>query len=68
MKTDTEHGTIRFIGKKFIKPEPTVTLVVKDCLVTSSPEFTLPDWSEREGTFLYLDFDKKWRFLSRICG
>ena len=66
MKTGTEHGTIRLIGKKFIKPEPTVTLVVKDCLVTSSQEFTLPDWSEREGTILYLDFDKKWHREGRL--
>ena len=66
MKTDTQHGTIRFIGKEFIKPEPTVTLVVKDCLVTSSTEFTLPDRSEREGVFLYVDFDKKWHREGRL--
>ena len=49
MRPDTQHGIIRFIGKKFIKPESAVTLVAKDCLVTSSEEFTLPDRSEREG-------------------
>ena len=66
MKTDTEHGTIRFIGKKFIKPEPKVTVAVKDCLVTSSEEFTLPDRSKREGTFLHVDFDKKWHLEGRL--
>ena len=60
MKTNNISGTRRFIGKKFIKTEPKVTVAVKDCLVTSSELFTLPDPSEREGTFLYLDFDKKW--------
>jgi hypothetical protein len=66
MKTDTQHGTIRLIGKKFIKPEPTVTLVVKDCLVTSSEEFTLPDRTKREGIFLHVDFDKKWHREGRL--
>ena len=66
MKPDTQHGTIRLVGKKFIKPEPAVTIVVKDCLVTSSEEFTLPDRSEREGIFLRVDFDKKWHREGRL--
>ena len=66
MKPDTQHGTIRFIGKKFIKPESAVTLVAKACLVTSSEEFTLPDRSEREGIFLHVDFDKKWHREGRL--
>ena len=66
MKPDTQHGTIRFIGKKFIKPESAVTLVVKDCLVTSSEEFTLPDRTKREGIFLHVDFDKKWHREGRL--
>ena len=60
MKTNNISGTRRFIGKKFIKTEPKVTVAVKDCLVTDSQPFTLPDRSEREGTFLHVDFDKKW--------
>ena len=66
MRPDTQHGIIRFIGKKFIKPESAVTLVAKDCLVTSSEEFTLPDRSEREGIFLRVDFDKKWHREGRL--
>lgn len=66
MKTNNISGTRRFIGKKFIKTEPKVTVAVKDCLVTDSQPFTLPDRSEREGTFLYLDFDKKWHREGRL--
>ena len=66
MKTNNISGTRRFIGKKFLKTEPKVTVAVKDCLVTDSQPFTLPDRSEREGTFLYLDFDKKWHREGRL--
>ena len=66
MRPDTQHGIIRFIGKQFIKPESAVTLVAKDCLVTSSEEFTLPHRTKREGIFLHVDFDKKWHREGRL--